>query len=461
MNLKVRMNDEQHNFLKKHLLNADGKEAVAFALCGRRKGENSHCLLFRELHLIPYNDCLIRDECMLTWKTNLLKRFLPKAMTHGWGIVKIHSHPTGYAEFSITDDNSDRDLFPSIYGWLDDDLPHASMIMLPDGKMMGRCVDQSNRFDPIDLISVAGDDILYWYPKSNNGSLQSAFAERNIQAFGLGTTSLLNRLSVAVVGCSGTGSPVIEQLARLGIKELVLVDPDRIEEKNLNRILNSTMEDVHEHRYKVDLLREAVLKMGLGTQVKAFPHNVCTPSVVKAVAECDVIFGCMDGSEGRHLLNRLATFYQIPYFDVGVKLEADGKGNISQVCGSVHYLQPGKSSLLSRNTITIEAIQAEGLLRTNPEMYRQQYKEKYIKGVNVNSPAVISINMHYASLAVIEFLERIHSFRDDSNSDFAQFGSSLTQSRFIHFPERDKCPALAKHLGRGDVIPLLERPDLS
>jgi tRNA A37 threonylcarbamoyladenosine dehydratase len=33
---------------------------------------------------------------------------------------------------------------------------------------------------------------------------------------------------------------VIEQLARLGVGEFALIDPDVIEMKNLNRILNAT-----------------------------------------------------------------------------------------------------------------------------------------------------------------------------------------------------------------------------
>ncbi|HBG25960.1 MAG TPA: thiamine biosynthesis protein ThiF, partial [Phycisphaerales bacterium] len=165
--------------------------------------------------------------------------------------------------------------------------------------------------------------------------------------------------------------------------------------------------------------------------------------------------------DGHHLLNRLATYYQIPYFDVGVKLEADGKGNISQICGSVNYLQSGKSSLLSRNVITLDGIEAEGMMRTNPALYEKQYKEKYIKGVNVDSPAVISINMHYASMAVIEFLARIHQFRDDDNNRFAQFGSSLTQSRIYYSSDFEKCVVLAKHVGKGDRTPLLDMPTLS
>ena len=38
---------------------------------------------------------------------------------------------------------------------------------------------------------------------------------------------------------------MVEQLARLGIGRLVLIDPDLIEEKNLNRILNSGKEDAY------------------------------------------------------------------------------------------------------------------------------------------------------------------------------------------------------------------------
>lgn len=56
----------------------------------------------------------------------------------------------------------------------------------------------------------------------------------------------------------------------------------------------------------------------------------------------------MDGAEGRHILSRLCTFYCLPYFGVGVKLEADGMGGMTQICGGINYLQPDGSSLLSR-----------------------------------------------------------------------------------------------------------------
>lgn len=179
------------------------------------------------------------------------------------------------------------------------------------------------------------------------------FARRHVQAFGRGTTSLLRKLSVAVVGCSGTGSPVIEQLARLGFGRLVVVDPDRVEEKNLNRILNATIGDARAGRFKVEVAERSVRQIGLGTEVISIARSLFDQQAVLAVAECDVVFGCMDSVDGRHLLNRLSVFYNLPYFDVGVKLEADGFGGVNQICGTVHYLQPDRSSLLSRGVYTL------------------------------------------------------------------------------------------------------------
>jgi len=185
------------------------------------------------------------------------------------------------------------------------------------------------------------------------------------------------------------------------------------------------------------------------------------PEVVKAVAECDVVFGCMDSVDGRHLLNRLAVFYLLPYFDVGVKLEADGQGGVDQICGTVHYLQPDGSSLLSRGTYTIEQVRAAALKRADPEAYRDQLQSNYIVGVQEERPAVISVNLLFASLAVNEFLARLHPYRDDPNGDFATYRISLTQARVIQDADGAPCQSLARHAGRGDVNPMLDMPALS
>jgi hypothetical protein len=214
-------------------------------------------------------------------------------------------------------------------------------------------------------------------------------------------------------------------------------------------------------KLKVEVLARAVRNIGLGTEVVPIAENVLSPKVVRAVAMADVLFGCMDGAEGRNLLNRLATFYCLPYFDVGVRLDADGEGGVSQICGGVNYLQPGGSSLLSRGVITREDIDAEGLKRTDPEAYADQVRRGYIRGIREDGPAVASVNMHFASMAVNEFLARLHPYRDDGNEEFAWLSSSLTQVHYYHKPDGEPCKRLVKNVGRGDVTPLLDMPALT
>jgi hypothetical protein len=460
MDTVFRLANVHHAQLLTHLFPGDGREAVAFALCGRSAGGERHILPAQMVFPIPYDQCLVRTPMRVTWSTETLVPLLAEASRRGLALVKIHSHPGGLAEFSSTDDDSDRDLFPSIYGWMNDELPHASAIMLPDGRMFGRVVSPNGEFRKLSLISVVGDDLLFWHTTESQGGLPE-FALRHAQAFGIGTTERLRNLSIAVIGCSGTGSSLIDQLARLGVGKLTLVDPDFVEEKNLNRIQNTTMQDAVMGHPKVEVMARAIAAMGLGTKVVTFAKNLFNSDVVKAVAESDVAFGCMDTIDGRHLLNKLATFYVLPYFDVGVKLESDGMGGIDQVCGTVHYLQPGRSSLFSRRVYTLEQLRSAGLKRTNPAAYKELRKEKYIAGVQEDRPAVISVNMMFASLAVNELLARLHSFRDDPNRNFATYRFSLSQAQLYTESEGDSCKLLQKHLGRGDVKPPLDMPELS
>jgi hypothetical protein len=179
------------------------------------------------------------------------------------------------------------------------------------------------------------------------------------------------------------------------------------------------------------------------------------------VASCDLVFGCMDSVDGRHLLNRLATFYQLPYFDLGVKLEADGSGGVDQVCGTVHYLKPGGGSLLSRHVYTLEEVRAAGLARSDPTAYRALRKEGYIKGVAEDRPAVIQLNSLIASLAVNELLARLHPYRLDPNRDYAIHRISLSHGIYEHLADDNVCPVLCRNVGRADVVPLLDMPELS
>lgn len=448
----------QHADLLAHLFPPDGCEAVAVALCGRRRGTDRHRLLVRDLALIPYGACSERKPNRVTWPTDVLPPLLETARQRDLALLKIHGHARP-SPFSAIDDRADRALFPSVHAWTENG-PHGSAILYPDGRMTARLVDDEGRFDPISSVNVFGDDLSF-FPSTATLAAVPEFARRIAQTFGAGTYDRLRRLRIAIVGCSGTGSPLIEQLARNCVGEMVLVDPDRVEEKNLNRILNATMRDARENRLKVDVAARAVRAMDLGTVVETRPHSLFDPDTVRAVADCDVVFGCMDSVDGRHLLNKLATFYLVPYFDLGVKLEADGRGGVDQVCGTVHYLQPGGSSLLSRRVYTMDQVRAAGLYRTDPSTYKAQLADGYIRGVQEDRPAVVQLNSLLASLAVNEFLARLHPYRLDPNADYAVHRLSLSHGIYEHEDDGDPCPVLARHVGRGDVSPLLDWAELS
>jgi hypothetical protein len=239
------------------------------------------------------------------------------------------------------------------------------------------------------------------------------------------------------------------------------VDPDTIERKNLNRIVNSTLVDADRKRPKVSVLADAVRTMGFGTIVETHTMDLAHSDVVKALANCDFVFGCMDSADGRDMLNRITTYYLVPYIDIGVRLDADGHGGIEQICCAVHYLIPGGSSLLSRGVITPEQVQAQAMHRVNPEQYAALQKEGYIKGIAVDRPAVVSVNGFVAAHAVNEMLARLHPFRRDPNKEFRYQVFSLSEGAWLRLPDGPPCKLLARHVGRGDAQPLLGNPALS
>lgn len=457
------MTGAQHDHLRRFLFPGDGNEAVAVLLCSRRDGDRRQRLLVRDIQEIPYEVCTERTPVRVTWPTEIIELLLDQAEEQQLSVVKIHSHPGGYRSFSPTDDESDRLLLPMIRASVEADIPHGSAVMLPSGEVFGRVLLKDG-FASIDCVNVVGDDLRFWYADAGRAVIPD-FAASHAQIFDQGTIERLQRLSVAVVGCSGTGSPLIEQLVRLGVGEIVLVDDDHIEDRNINRIINSTMDDAAKKRPKVDVIGDAIERMGLGTKVVRVAKNLWSPDVVREVAQCDVVFGCMDTVDGRYLLNRLASFYLLPYFDVGVRLVAvrDGeeKGRIREVCGTVHYLQPDKSSLLTRGLFTLEEVAAAGLRRTDPEAHTQQLEDGYITGAAGSRPAVISVNMFAASLAMNEFLARLHPFREQPNFEYGSVTFSLASMELFYDPEEGHCDVLGRYVAKGDMTPLLRLPELA
>jgi hypothetical protein len=454
--IKLRLTGQQHRELFTHLFPGDGKEAIAFVLCGRAVRNDEQIFCGRHVFLVPHELC-VRNAEGITWPGAFLGAQLGLAYRDNLAVVKIHSHPGDYPKFSETDDLSDTHTYGAITSWMARDDAHLSGIMLSDGRLLIRHMDIAQEIPA--AVTVAGDDLAFWRQadEEDNAEPDAAF-EAHQQLFGEGTTSRLRQLRIGIVGCSGTGSVTAQLLFRLGVGSLVFVDDQPIEQRNLNRIFNSRRRDIG--RQKVDVISDAITAADLGTVPSPISKNLYTAEAVRAISGCDVVFGCMDSAEGRHLLNRIATFYNIPYFDMGVHLKADGRGGIDEASGVVHYVQPDESTLLDRKAYSMRMVEAEGLKRTNPDEYAAQLKAGYIEGVPVNSPAVASINAFAASLAVNEFLSRLHPYRSCRNDDGAIVRFNFMEVLTVREREPGR-PSKNQNVGRGDVSPLLDMPSLS
>ena len=458
---KLRMNGRAYEEFRAHLFPGDGKEAVAFALCGRYESSSEEIYLVHRVEMYPYDKCIRREKDRVEWCPPDIVHLMEECRrSPHLSLLKIHSHPGYWPYFSEVDDESDMEVSETLNGWLNRPANMCSVIMLPDGHLFGRVMKPNGHVQNMDSIVVIGDNITrYEWPKPQSPSSNATYDEaylRTRQAFGEGTVKTLAGLTVGVVGCSGTGSPVIEQLARLGVGKLVLVDPDVVERKNLNRILNTKALDATNLRPKVEVLEEAILQMGLNTQVVTEASILHKHDAYHAIAGCDVVFGCMDGIDGRHLLNRIATYFCIGYIDLGVALEADGEGGIHSITGRVSYVQPGGSSLLTRECYTLAQLQSADLRRTNPQEYEEQLRSKYVVNMDVESPAVISINMAVASHGVNELLARIHPFRDRPNARFANVYISFDGMFIQSDSEGEPDKSLSNKVGLGETTLALD-----
>ncbi|TZG31265.1 ThiF family adenylyltransferase [Agrobacterium sp. B1(2019)] len=462
MTITLSMSADQHKDLQDFLFPGDGLEAAALLLCGGTAQEGRYRLSVREVIGLDLEKC-VRHADRISWPTDLLVPHLDHAEEMGLSVFKVHCHPGGFPDFSDVDDDGDRELLPVVRSWVETPVPHGSIVMLPNGRLFGRYILEHDEMRPLDLISIAGPDIRLFPARLSVGD--QPFARSQDQAFGNGTTALLSTLRAGVVGVSGTGSPLLEQLIRLGFGEIVIIDPDIIEDRNLNRILGSSTADAKIGRLKVDVAEAAAISTGLPTKIIKIASTLMSPSAINALSVCDVIFGCTDTHTARFAMNLVSTYHTISYFDIGVMLDTtddgDGGRRVSDILGTVHYIVPGRSSLISRDVISLQTVAAEGLAASDPEAAAQQVRDKYLRGLAVNRPAVISINMFAAALAANDFLARIHPYRDRPNSEVGSIEFSLGQLRLTADEEQEDCALLRPWLGLGKISPLLGLPELS
>jgi len=92
--------------------------------------------------------------------------------------------------------------------------------------------------------------------------------ERIINLIGLDTFNKLGYKKVLLVGCGGVGSYALETLIRSGIRNIDIIDFDKIDITNLNRQLITNLYNIGQ--YKIDEAKKRALSINLDVNINLY-----------------------------------------------------------------------------------------------------------------------------------------------------------------------------------------------
>jgi len=246
-----------------------------------------------------------------------------------------------------------------------------------------------------------------------NGSCatpSSSVFDRQVRAFGEDFQQRLQRLRVGVVGVGGLGSAIVEQLARLGIHKMVLVDPDRVEYSNLNRLIGSTAMDVRHQTAKTEIGRRLVAGVHEEqARVTTWNRPVDDPDVVRSLAACDMIVAATDNHASRLVVQEIGVAYLRPMLNAGVGLEGQD-GLIQRILGRASSPPvAGPWCLYCRGIVDPNRAARESADHEHQAVFVDR---GYLPGTP--DPAVVWVNGGVASLAVSMLHDRVHAYRSNN-----------------------------------------------
>lgn len=446
MDTRIVLMESQLETLRDLLFDHPGIEGAAFLLCGQSTSDHATKLIVNSVLPIPDEDFLRREAYGLSISSAALTRVAKLARYEDLSIIFAHSHPDGVPEFSEQDDREEARLLPFLQARVPNRV-HGTLV-LTNTEICGRLYMPERK--AADAVLVVGDRIRQMCPVDLRAI--EPFFDRQVRAFGSDIQRLLKGMHVGVVGLGGTGSPVAEQLCRLGVGHLSLFDGDTLDATNVNRVYGSTLPD--EGNYKVDIAKKHLERIGFGTKVDAYPNHTTEESTARALRDCDVVFGCTDKEIPRAILVQLSLRYLIPVFDMGVLIDSEN-GVIRGVHGRVTTLLPGEACLFCRGRISTERMRIETLSEADREA---QIRDGYAPELEDIAPAVIPFTSATASAAMGEFLHRLTGFMG-SERQSSEVLLALDQSRIRtnRLESREECMCGEQSFwGRADTAPYLE-----
>lgn len=228
---------------------------------------------------------------------------------------------------------------------------------------------------------------------------------------------------MGIVGLGGGGSHIAQQLAHLGVGNFVLVDPDKVEHHNLNRLVGATANDAECGTAKVAVLRRLIKRINPETKVNCIQK--CWQEEPLGLRDCDVLFGCVDSYRARNELERIARRLLIPYIDIG--MDVTPGENRYVISGQVILSMPGELCMWRLGFLT------EDLLAEEAARY----------GAAGGRPRVVWPNGVLASTAVGNFVQLIARWHAAQRSTiYLEYDGNLQTllpSNRLHYVQGKQC----------------------
>lgn len=343
----------------KHLLQHYGKgvvqEDLCFGLWTPSSGMERQTSIVTDIVLPESGDRTLEPAGNVSFSGRYLSRATRLAVQSAQGLVFMHSHPTtGWQGMSDVDVRAERDRIADVArttGW-----PLIGMTIGTDGHWSARIwkgdAEKRSRLMSRKVRVVERSRLVVWQQPIRNRRRNDR-QRRTVQSWGEAKQRCVEAVRIGIVGLGSVGSVVAEGLARIGVRDVVLIDHDTVENHNLDRLLNAGPRDVG--RLKTDIAERAVREgsSARAVRIKNLAIPLQTREAYAQAKDCDILVSCVDGPVARDVLNRIAYRDGIPVVDGGVEIRTrHDTGNMYAARWKVHLVNPYNECLRCKQQYT-------------------------------------------------------------------------------------------------------------
>ncbi|MBN2571245.1 MAG: ThiF family adenylyltransferase, partial [Ignavibacteriales bacterium] len=361
MKYSIALTEEANDLLESHLIRDDFQEDLCFALYNPSTGHIRKTAIVNQVILPEDNDRNIHGNA--SFNTQYIERVIDIALEKKLGIVFIHSHPfEGWQDMSNDDINTESIIAPSVFAATN--LPLVGMTIGLDGYWSGRFWTNQNAscFERqwCESVRVMGESFNIYYndeilPKPEYGE---EFV-RTLSSWGEVKQDEISRLRIGIIGLGSVGAIVAESLIRTGVKNINLIDFDKIEKKNLDRLLYTTKDDIG--KAKVEFYKDKLIASSiLSSDIQAFQYSIVEEIGFKAALDCDILFSCVDRPWPRFVLDNISYSHFIPVIDGGIGAKSNSSmSNLGEARWRTQVVCPGRICMHCMGQYTIEDVSME------------------------------------------------------------------------------------------------------